>query len=120
MGEATQPQRDGATGLVCRRQASRAVSVDCVNSLVFERIGDVDSEVAEKTVDRIAVHATPEGWLYLDVARALIVEADPEPHVMVPTMLKKSITEVLHRMREGSVLLPASAGGGADTSGCDK
>ena len=120
MDEATQPQRDGATGLVCRRQASRAVSVDCVNSLVFERIGDVDSGVSGKIVDRIAVHATPEGWLYLDVARALIVEADPKPHLMIPTMLKKSITEVLHRMREGSLLLPASGEGGPDTSRCDK
>ncbi|GAB3586977.1 hypothetical protein APE01nite_23990 [Acetobacter peroxydans] len=78
--------------------------------MVFDRIGDVDRGIAEEIVGRIAVYATPKGWLYLDVVRALIVEADPKPHVMVPTMLKRAITEVLHRMQENSVMLPASAG----------
>lgn len=110
MSEAIQPQQYGTPDLVRRRQTSRAVSLDCVTSLVFDRIGDVDRGIAEEIVGRIAVYATPKGWLYLDVVRALIVEADPKPHVMVPTMLKRAITEVLHRMRENSVMLPASAG----------
>lgn len=99
--------RSGEPDLTPRRQASRVITSDCVNGLVRSLMRVVDQEVADEVVSQISAKATPNGWLYLDVAVALIIASNPRRHLMIPSRLQKAITEVLHKTKEQSILFPA-------------
>ncbi|WP_183116707.1 hypothetical protein [Gluconacetobacter diazotrophicus] len=110
-GDDRQPGQDIVTGLMQRRQPSRAVSIDEVCSLVASRIGSVEDEVAKTIVARIKAAATPQGFVYLDTARSVIVEADPRRALMIPSLLKKAISGVLHQLAATASLVPAHRAG---------
>lgn len=110
-GNDRQPGRDIVTGLVQRRQPSKAVSIDEVSSLVASGIARLDDAVSKTIVAHIRAAATPQGFVYLDTARSVIVEADPKRQLMIPSLLKRAISGVLHQLAETAVIVPAHRAG---------